>query len=150
MGTVNRVILLGNLGKDPELRFMPNGDPVCNVNIATNRKYKGKDGNQVDETEWHRLTLYRKQAELVAQYCKKGNQLYVEGRIQSRKWNDKEGLEHTAYEIIVDTMTLMGSPGGGGDRGSYAASAPRSNSGGGTPAPPDSGDSGGYEEDAPF
>lgn len=105
MASVNKVILVGNLGRDPETRYMANGDAVTNVALATS--YKPKDKDPV--TEWHRVTFFGKVAEVVGQYCKKGSSLYVEGRLQTRKYTDKDGVEKYATDIIAENMQLLGS-----------------------------------------
>ena len=107
--SVNKVILLGNLGRDPEVRYMPNGEAVANFSIATTENWKDKNGERVSRTEWHNITLYRRLAEVAGQYLKKGSQVYIEGRIQSRKYTGKDGLERTAYEIIGSEMKMVGS-----------------------------------------
>ena len=128
MASVNKVILVGNLGRDPEVRYLPSGDAVANVTIATSSKYKGKDGNMVEETEWHRVTFFGKLAEIVGQYLKKGRSIYVEGRIKTRKYTDKDGVEKYATDIIANEMQMLGAREGmgepSGDDGSYD-SAPR-------------------------
>lgn len=106
--SVNKVTLLGNLGRDPELRYMQNGEAVCNFSLATSESYKSKSGERVTKTEWHNVTLYRKLAEIAGQYLVKGSQIYLEGKIQSRKYNDKEGVERTAYSIIGSEMKMLG------------------------------------------
>ena len=109
MASVNKVILVGNLGKDPETRYMPNGDAVSNVTIATSESWKDKSSGEKKEiTEWHRLVFYRKLAEIVSQYLKKGATIYVEGRIRTRKWQDKEGNERYTTEIEVTDMQMLG------------------------------------------
>lgn len=138
MASVNKVILVGNLGRDPEVRYLPSGDAVANVAIATSSRYKGKDGNMTEETEWHRVTFFGKLAEIVGQYLKKGRSVYVEGRIKTRKYTDKDGVEKFATDIIASEMQMlggregMGGPSGeGDDDGSYSRpSAPS-----GRPAP---------------
>lgn len=105
--SVNRVILVGNLGKDPEIRYMPNGDAVANFSIATSESWKDKSGERVTRTEWHNIIIYRKLAEIAGQYLKKGSSVYLEGRIQSRKYTGKDGIERTAYEIICSEMKMM-------------------------------------------
>lgn len=121
MSSVNKVIIVGNLGRDPEIRYLPSGDAVANATIATSSKYKGKDGNMVEETEWHRITFFGKLAEIVAQYLKKGRSVYVEGRIKTRKYTDKDGVEKYATDIIANEMQMLGSApdnqrqNGGGD-----------------------------------
>jgi len=119
MASVNKVILVGNLGRDPEVRYLPSGDPVANITIATSSKYKGKDGNLVEETEWHRVTFFGKLAEIVGQYLKKGRPVYVEGRIKTRKYTDKDGIEKYATDIIANEMQMLGSREGMGDPGSH-------------------------------
>ena len=130
MASVNKVILLGNLGRDPEVRYLPSGDPVANITIATSSKYKGKDGNMVEETEWHRVTFFGRLAEIASQYLKKGRPVYIEGRIKTRKYTDKEGVEKFATDIIANEMQLlggregMGEPSQGEDDGGYNRQAP--------------------------
>jgi single-strand DNA-binding protein len=109
MASVNKVIIVGNLGRDPETRYMPNGDAVTNVAVATTESWKDKQSGEKKElTEWHRITFYRKLAEVAGQYLKKGSQVYVEGRLQTRKWTDKDGNERYTTEIIADTMQMLG------------------------------------------
>ena len=93
MASVNKVILIGNLGKDPETRYMPNGDAVTNITVATTETWKDKNGEKQEKTEWHRVTFYRKLAEIAGEYLKKGRSVYVEGRLETRKWTDKSGVE---------------------------------------------------------
>ncbi len=108
--SVNKVIILGRVGVDPEVKFMPNGNAVVNLSIATNRKFKNQDtGAYDDKTEWHRVVFFNKPAETIGQYVKKGQQLYVEGRLQTRKWQDKDGVEKYATDIISDNFTFIGS-----------------------------------------
>jgi single-strand DNA-binding protein len=109
MASVNKVILVGNLGRDPEIRYLPSGDPVANITIATSSKYKSKTGEMVEETEWHRVTFFGKLAEIVSQYLKKGRSVYVEGRIKTRKYTDKDGVEKYATDIIANEMQMLGS-----------------------------------------
>ena len=156
MASVNKVIIVGNLGRDPETRYMPNGEAVTNIAVATTESWKDKNSGEKKElTEWHRITFYRKLAEIAGQYLKKGSQIYVEGRLQTRKWQDKEGVERYTTEIIADTMQMLGGRqgagggggmdeggyggGGGGGAGSYGGGAPRQsaggNAGGGASAP---------------
>ncbi len=139
MASVNKVIIVGNLGRDPETRYMPNGEAVTNVAVATTESWKDKNSGEKKElTEWHRITFYRKLAEIAGQYLKKGSQVYVEGRLQTRKWTDKDGVEKYTTEIIADTMQMLGSRqgmGGGAsmdDGGGYGG-------GGGAPARQSSG-----------
>ncbi|WP_119327778.1 single-stranded DNA-binding protein [Cysteiniphilum halobium] len=108
-GTVNKVIIMGRLGADPEVRYMPSGNAVANVNIATNDGYKDKQtGQYIDVTEWHRVVIFNKMAEVVQQYCKKGSQLYVEGRIRTNKWTDQTGVDRYTTEIVANEIQLMG------------------------------------------
>jgi single-strand DNA-binding protein len=144
MASVNKVIIVGNLGRDPETRYMPNGEAVTNVAVATTESWKDKNsGDKKEITEWHRITFYRKLAEIAGQYLKKGSSVYIEGRLQTRKWTDKDGVERFTTEIIADTMQMLGGrPGAGGGGGApmdddygSSAPAPRQSSGGGSSAP---------------
>lgn len=118
MASVNKVIIVGNLGADPEVRYLPSGAAVCNLSIATTEKWK--DGEETkEETTWHRVTLWGKQAEVAGEYLKKGSAVYIEGKIQHRKYKDKDGNEKTAFEVRGDRMQMLGSK-GGGDRGASA------------------------------
>lgn len=108
--SLNKVILIGNLGRDPEVRYMPNGDPVCNFSIATSESWNDRQsGQRVERTEWHNIVMYRKLAEIAGQYLRKGSQVYIEGRIQSRKYTGKDGVERTAYDIVANDMQMLGS-----------------------------------------
>ena len=113
--SLNKVILIGRLGRDPETRHMPNGDAVCNFSIATSESWKDQSGQKKERTEWHNITMYRKLAEIAAQYLKKGSQVYIEGRIQSRKYTGKDGIERTAYEIVCSEMKMLGGKAEGGE-----------------------------------
>lgn len=115
MASVNKVILVGNLGRDPEVRFLPSGEAVANVTIATTSKYKDKSGEKVEETEWHRVKFFGKLAEIVGEYLKKGKPVYVEGRIKTRKYTDKDGMEKYATDIIANEMQMLGGRDGGSD-----------------------------------
>ena len=108
MPSVNKVILMGNLGKDPEVRFMPNGDAVCNFSIATTDSWKDKSGERQEKTEWHNIVIYRRLAEIAGEYLKKGRPVYIEGRLQTRKWQTKEGQDRYTTEIIADSMQMLG------------------------------------------
>ena len=108
MASVNKVILVGNLGKDPETRFMPNGEAVCNFSIATTDSWKDKEGKKQERTEWHNIVMYRKLAEIAGEYLKKGSAVYLEGRLQTRKWQDKDGADKYTVEIISDNMQMLG------------------------------------------
>lgn len=106
--SLNKVILIGRLGKEPTMRFMPNGEAVCNFSVATSEKYTDKNGQRQEATEWHNVTMYRKLAEIAGQYLKQGSQVYIEGKIKSRKYTDKNGAERTAYDIIANEMKMLG------------------------------------------
>ena len=108
MGTVNRVILVGNLGRDAELRFTGGGAAVLKFSVATTESFKGRDGERKEETEWHRVSYWGKNAETLAQYLLKGKQVYLEGRLRTEKWKDKEGNDRTTVEIKADKVTLLG------------------------------------------
>ena len=105
---LNKVHLIGRLGRDPEVRYMPNGDAVCNFSLATNESWKDKNGQKQERTEFHNIVIYRRLAEIAGQYLKKGSQVYLEGKIQSRKYTDKNGVERTAYEIVCHEMKMLG------------------------------------------
>ena len=119
MASVNKVILVGNLGRDPEMRFMPNGEAVCNFSIATTDSWKDKSGQKQERTEWHNIVIYRKLAEIAGEYLKKGRPVYIEGRLQTRKWQTKEGQDRYTTEIIADQMQMLGGSEGGGGSSSY-------------------------------
>lgn len=109
MASVNKVILIGNLGRDPEVRYTPSGGAVCNVTLATTRSWKSKEsGEKVEETEWHRIVFYDRLAEIAGEYLKKGRSIYVEGRLKTRKWTDKDGVEKYTTEIIAQEMNMLG------------------------------------------
>ncbi len=153
MASVNKVILVGNLGADPEMRYMPNGDAVCNIRVATTESWKDKQSGEKKElTEWHRVVFYRKLAEIAGQYLKKGSQVYLEGRIRTRKWQDKEGQERYTTEIEADVMKMLGKREGMGD------APPRESGGKGSqdkpasqPAPQATGSGfNDFEDDIPF
>ena len=141
MASINKVILIGNLGRDPEVRYTPNGAAICNVTIATSRNWKDKNsGEKMEETEWHRVVFFDRLAEIAGEYLKKGRPVYVEGRLKTRKWTDKDGAEKYTTEIIADNMQLLGGRegGGGGDEaggGGYSRGAQGGggDSGGGAP-----------------
>ena len=106
--TVNRVILVGRVGQDPEIRYTNSGEAVVNISLATSEKWKNKDGVNQEETEWHRISIFSKLAEIANQYVRKGSQLYVEGKIKSKQYTDKNGIERTAFEIRCDTFRMLG------------------------------------------
>lgn len=116
MASVNKVILIGNLGKDPETRYLSNGDAVTNITLATTDTWKGKDGEKNEKTEWHRVTFYRKLAEIVGEFLKKGSPVYIEGRLETRKWTDKDGVERYTTEIIANEMKMLGSKQGNSEQ----------------------------------
>ena len=130
MASVNKVILIGNLGRDPETRYTTGGDAICNLNIATSEQWKDKSGEKQERTEWHRVVLFGRQAEIAGEYLKKGRSVYIEGRLQTRKYTDKDGVEKYSTEIVGDRMQLIGS-GRDASGGDVEFS---SSSGGGAPA----------------
>jgi single-strand DNA-binding protein len=110
MASINKVILIGNLGRDPEVRYMPSGSAVCNIALATSRNWKNKDsGERQEETEWHRIVFFDRLAEIAGEYLKKGRSVYVEGHLKTRKWTDKDGVEKYSTEIVAEQMQLLGS-----------------------------------------
>lgn len=130
MASVNKVILVGNLGRDPEMRYLPSGEAVANLAVATTDKYKDKSGQMVEQTEWHRVAFFGRTAEVCGQYLKKGSQVYVEGALRTRKYTDKEGIERYATEIRGDRMQMLGGRSGGGmadmDDAGFNQAPPRS------------------------
>ncbi len=153
MGTVNRVILVGNLGKDAEVRYTPAGAAVSTLSLATTEVWNDKSsGERVERTEWHRVVIWGKTAESLEQYLLKGRQVYVEGKLQTRKWQDRDGNDKYTTEIRSDRIVLLGGRGGGGggaDGGDYGSRAPSPGDGGGAsgpaPGPPEL-----TEDDIPF
>ena len=118
MASINKVILVGNLGRDPETRYMPDGGAVTNVSIATTDTWKDKtSGEKKEATEWHRVVFFNRLAEIAGEYLKKGSQVYVEGRLRTRKWQDKEGQDKYSTEIVCDTMQMLGGRQGMGEGG---------------------------------
>jgi single-strand DNA-binding protein len=164
MASVNKVILLGNLGRDPETRYTTGGDAVTNLNIATSEQWKDKSGEKQERTEWHRVVLFGRQAEIAGEYLKKGRSVYIEGRLQTRKYTDKDGVEKYSTEIVGDRMQLIGGAregGGGGDvefagGPQSAQGAPRGagsrSGGGGSAGSPGAGrkNADDFEDDIPF
>ena len=132
---VNKVILVGNLGNDPEVRYMPNGNAVANLSLATSESWKDQQGQVQERTEWHRLTMYRRLAEIAGEYLTKGSQIYVEGKLQTRKWQDQQGQDKYTTEIIVDQMQMLGGRGGEGGGGNGGYQRPQNNQGGYNQAP---------------
>ena len=145
-GSVNKVILIGNLGRDPEVRYLESGTPVANFPIATSESYKDKNsGEKITKTEWHNIVIWRGLAEVAEKYLKKGNSVYIEGKLQTRNWQDKDGNTRYSTEVVADNMVMMGSREGGGDSGSAQPQAAAAAS---TPAAAVSNAEGG--EDLPF
>ncbi len=147
---VNKVILIGNVGKDPDVRYMPNGNAVANVTLATSESWKDKGSGETQErTEWHRVVFFRRLAEIVGEYVKKGSKIYVEGKLQTRKWQDQGGQDRYTTEIVADQMQMLDSRGGSGG-GSASFDSNRSTSSGeaapqSSPMPDD-----GFDDDIPF
>lgn len=126
---VNKVILVGNLGKDPDIKYMPSGDAVANFSIATTESWKDKQsGEQRDKTEWHNIVVFRRLAEICGEYLRKGSQVYIEGKLQTRKWQDKSGNDRYTTEIVANEMQMLGSRSGGADSYAPAQSKPASQS----------------------
>jgi single-strand DNA-binding protein len=155
MASVNKVILIGNLGKDPEMRYMPSGDAIANFSVATTDTWKDKSGEKQEKTEWHRVSMFGRLAEIAGEYLKKGSQVYIEGRLQTRKWQNKEGQDQYTTEIVANEMKMLGSRSGGNtfevvDK-EPSSSAPRSSGGGAKPAAPKKGgDFDDFGDDIPF
>ena len=159
MASVNKVILIGNLGREPETRYTTGGDAVTNLRIATTDTWKDKAGEKQEKTEWHTVVLFGRQAEIAGEYLKKGRSVYIEGRLQTRKYTDKDGVEKYATEIVADRMQLLGGREGGGGSGGDTEFA---GGGGGRregPAPTGGAKSGGgskspaaddFDDDIPF
>lgn len=152
--SVNKVILIGRLGKDPETRYMTSGEAVTNATLATSENWKDKSGEKQERTEWHNLVFYRRLAEIAGEYLKKGSQIYVEGKLQTRKWQTKEGQDRYTTEIIVDQMQMLGGKSGGAgsfevvDRPAAAPAASTSSSGGS--AAKGGGGFDNFDDDIPF
>jgi single-strand DNA-binding protein len=117
MGSVNKVILIGNLGADPELKYTPSNRPVCNLSLATNEVFKDKSGQRQERTEWHRVTVWGDSAENCSKYLAKGRTVYIEGRLQTRSWDDKEGKKRYSTEVVADRVVFLGGGGGGAEGG---------------------------------
>jgi single-strand DNA-binding protein len=165
MASLNKVILIGNLGRDPETRYLPNGDAVTNISIATTDMWKDKNGDKQEKTEWHRVSLYRRLAEVAGEYLKKGSQVYIEGRIEYREY-EKDGQKRYTTDIVASEMKMLGSRQGAGDPGDRDSAAtserPPRASGGGSAAGGDGASSGGgsvgpakkkaddFDDDIPF
>jgi single-strand DNA-binding protein len=152
---VNKVILVGNLGKDPETRYMPNGKAVTNFSIATSESWTDKSsGDKQERTEWHNIVMFEKLAEIAAEYLRKGSQVYVEGSLRTRKWQDKEGKDRYTTEIVARDMQMLGGRGGAGGGGAGAGMGGGENRSRPAPVedrgPPSGGDEGGFDDDIPF
>ncbi|HEY0711062.1 MAG TPA: single-stranded DNA-binding protein, partial [Polyangia bacterium] len=117
MASVNKVILIGNLGGDPELKYTPSNRPLCNLSVATNEVFKDKSGQRQERTEWHRVTVWGEQAETCSKYLAKGRSVYVEGRLQTRSWDDKDGKKRYSTDIVADRVVFLGGGGGAGAEG---------------------------------
>ncbi|KAA0889846.1 single-stranded DNA-binding protein [Oryzomonas rubra] len=135
MASLNKVMLIGNLGKDPEVRYTPSGAAVASFNLATSERFKNKSGEWEERTEWHRVTLWSKLAEIAGEYLTKGKTVYIEGRLQTRKWQDNSGNERYTTEIVGEKMQML-SPKGEGRRGGDVTSEPVQHGGGGFEEPP--------------
>ncbi len=144
---INKVIIVGNLGQDPETRYMPSGSAVTNFTVATNESWKDKQtGEQKDRTEWHRVAMFGRLAEIAAEYLRKGSQVYIEGKLRTRKWQDRDGKDRYTTEIIADEMQMLGGRGGGGSAPMSSDSEPASAPAGAPPAPP----ADDFDDDIPF
>jgi len=147
---INKVILVGNLGADPDTRYMPSGKAVTNIRVATSESWKDKQtGDQQERTEWHSVVMYDKLGEIAAEYLRKGSQVYIEGKLRTRKWQDKEGKDRYTTEIIADQMQMLGGRGGAGGAPSEPR-APRAASAEGRSAASPAMDEGAFDDDIPF
>ena len=150
MASVNKVILVGNVGRDPEVKYMPSGDAIANIAVATSYKKKDKNtGEQTEITEWHRVSFFGRIAEVVVQYVKKGSSIYVEGRLQTRKYTDKDGIERYATEIVAEQMQMLGGRQDGGG-GQQQAAPQRQQQAAPRPAPRPAPNTDGIDDDIPF
>ena len=153
MASVNKVILVGNLGKDPEVRYAPSGDAICNITLATSETWKDKQsGEKREATEWHRVVFFGKLAEIAGQYLKKGSSVYVEGSLKTRKWQDKDGSDRYTTEIKADEMKMLGSRGDSAGQGGSQQQAPQQRQQPARQPAPQSAPQGapGYDDDIPF
>ena len=151
--SVNKVILIGRLGKDPETRYMTSGEAVTNATLATSENWKDKSGEKQEKTEWHNLVFYRRLAEIAGEYLKKGSQIYVEGKLQTRKWQTKEGQDRYTTEIVVNEMTMLGGRSSGAGSFEVVENKPASSSGNAAPAksaPAAKGSFDNFDDDIPF
>ena len=150
---VNKVILVGNLGKDPEVRYMPNGNAVANITLATTDSWKDKQsGEQQEKTEWHRIVMFRRLGEIAGEYLKKGSQVYIEGKLQTRKWQDNSGNDRYTTEIVASEMQMLGGRGGGSADFSSASAPAQAASAQSAPAPAAAPATAGgdFDDDIPF
>ncbi len=158
---VNKVIIVGNLGNDPEVRYANNGSAIANISVATTESWKDKNtGEQQEKTEWHRIVMFNRLGEIAGEYLKKGSQVYIEGRLQTRKWQDKSGQDKYTTEIVANEMQMLGGRGGsdmsGGGGGGYqapqqaSAPQPAAQQGGGQPQPAQPAPSNDFDDDIPF
>jgi single-strand DNA-binding protein len=158
MASVNKVILIGNLGRDPETRYSADGAAITNVSIATTRRYKDASGQQQEETEWHRVVFFARLAEIAGEYLRKGRPVYVEGRLRTRKWTDKDGNEKYTTEVVAENMQLLGSrdgagagaPGGDFDEAPAAPAPAAARTGGARPASKPAANIADMDDDIPF
>jgi len=157
---INKVIIVGNVGGDPETRYMPSGSAVTNLTVATNESWKDKQtGEQKERTEWHRVAMFNRLAEIAAEYLRKGSQVYIEGKLRTRKWQDKSGNDRYTTEIIADEMQMLGGRGGSGGGGNFGGGSQGGSQGGGGQgggqqggggnAPPQTGPDD-FDDDIPF
>jgi len=148
---VNKVILVGNLGQDPEVRYMPNGNAVANITVATSETWKDKNtGDNQEKTEWHRVVMFRRLGEIAGEYLKKGSKVYIEGKLQTRKWQDKNGQDRYTTEIVADQMQMLDSRGGGGAPMESSSFDQSSQSSGAPAVAPAAGAAGFEDDDIPF
>ena len=151
MASINKVILIGNLGKDPEVRYTPDNSAITNITLATTHTWKDKQsGDKKEETEWHRVSFFGRLAEIAGEYLKKGSPVYVEGRLRTRKWQDKEGKDRYTTEIVADTMQMLGSRSGMGGGDSGERNAPAGAAGPSAPAAKSGARFDDFEDDIPF
>ena len=147
---INKVILVGNLGADPETRYMPSGSAVTNLSVATSESWKDKQsGEQKERTEWHKVVMFDRLAEIAAEYLRKGSQVYIEGKLQTRKWQDRDGNDRWTTEIRANEMQMLGGRGGGGGGGSFGGGQQGGGQQGGGSAPPQPGPDD-FDDDIPF
>lgn len=152
MASLNKVILIGNLGKDPETRYAPSGDAICNLTIATSESWKDKNtGEKKEKVEWHRVVMFQKLAEIAAQYLRKGSQVYIEGRLETRKWQDKDGTDRYTTEIRADQMKMLGGKSEGASAPQeHRQSAPERQKPAAKPASEGGSGFGDFDDDIPF